>query len=142
MSRSTCLPTKKRPLFLRKAAFLSSGSPGRTRTSDQVVTGIPMISHRPGLSHHPRPDSLGRQALVEFIGQASSFLVSAPSCLLICTCSAGLAQDYPICITDVGFPEFTRCFNDGFPSKLRCSQPPALPTELPGNFFVVLMQSL
>ncbi len=109
---------------------------GRTRTSDQVVTGDPMISRGPGLSHHPRPDSLGRRALLEFIGQASSFPVSAPSCLLMRNLFSRLGSGLPYPYPDVGFPEFTRCFNDSFPSKLRCSQPPALPTELPGNTMI------
>jgi hypothetical protein len=33
----------------------------------------------------------------------------------------------------LGFPEFTRFSLTSFPVRLRCSQPIALPTELPGN---------
>jgi hypothetical protein len=36
-------------------------------------------------------------------------------------------------VSEVGFPEFTRCFNHSLLWKLQLLQPAALPTELPGN---------
>ena len=112
------------------------GSPGQTRTADQVVTSA--LAFLPGLDYlitRPQkiglrmsgasPPSLARRVRAEA-------LVSAPS-LNSHYFRAWLRITILHWLWRAGFPEFTRFFNHDFSWKLHVLQPPALPTELPGN---------
>ncbi len=83
----------------------------------------PLLSHRSGLSHHPgrRCKTIppeGCRALSGLIAESTHPLVSARSPLRD-PLFAGLRSGSPCHKErDVGFPEFTRCFNPGYPGKL------------------------
>src|SRR5207237_6128732 len=99
------------------AARARSGSPGRTRTSDQSVTPVPPFPT--GVDYLI---TVGRaacrwRALVGGLFFRHS-LVSAPS--LRPAFSEGSAQGYHMPRTvHLGFPEFTRFSPTGFPVRLR-----------------------
>ena len=50
---------KKSPLSIWTVGIIKTGSPGKTRTCDPVVTGYPDITIRPGLSLHPSATKIG-----------------------------------------------------------------------------------
>jgi hypothetical protein len=116
--------------------FESNWLPGTDSNCRPSGYKCPGISTRLGLSHHPSkiqglrvsgasPPSLARRVRAEA-------LVSAPS-LNSHYFRAWLRITILHWLWRAGFPEFTRFFNHDFSWKLHVLQPPALPTELPGN---------
>ncbi len=97
-----------------------AGSPGRTRTSDRVVTSTPYVSIRLGLSHSRKSCSSfkGSGAIEAYwLGSSPHSLCTFPPTFIP---SADFAQGYHILrqAQDLGFPEFTRFFNPDFSGKL------------------------
>jgi hypothetical protein len=108
------------------------GSSGRTRTCNLVVTSAPEFL--PGLDYLiALPECRGWGAGRFPRGNprsTSEALVSAPS-PAVGTAGAWLRIAFLRTRRREGFPEFTRFFNHDLSWKLRYSQPPALPIELP-----------
>ena len=124
----------KKALRHNRKAF-STGSPGGTRTPDQLVTST--LTFLPGLDYliaRVSDRGHGRRALWRFIGWGPQPLVSARSCLLLPLRQASLRITIEENgISSLGFPEFTRFFIPPHGGKLQFLQPTALPTELPGK---------
>jgi len=108
---------KKKAASFMKSGLFRCGSPGGTRTPDQLVTSAPAFL--PGLDYLIIR-SRGRRALSRFIGWGPQPLVSARSCLPDSP-STGFAQDYHRGngIPPLGFPEFTRFFIPPLGGKLQ-----------------------
>jgi hypothetical protein len=123
---------RNRPPEASPAALSQTNSSGRTRTCNPPVTSAPAFL--PGLDYlitcsAPRRGKVSG-AGEALLGRAPQPLVSARSCLRYGP-SAGFAQGHRSETFGVGFLEFTRSFNHGFPWKLQFLQPAALPVELP-----------
>jgi hypothetical protein len=114
-----------------------NGSPGRTRTCSLAVTSAP--SFRKGLDYLITPEGVGRFALSASAKKATAFRPSL--CTFPAAGAVGLRSGFPYLLRGLGFPEFTRFFNRGFPRKLLLawSSQPTLSTaarstiELPGS---------
>jgi site-specific DNA recombinase len=133
------LATLENKTAVRTDGVLTAGGswlPGTDSNCRPSGYKCPGISTRLGLSHHPSqiqglrvsgasPPSLRRRVRAEA-------LVSAPS-LSYRRFKAWLRITILHINWRAGFPEFTRFFNHDFSWKLHVLQPPALPTELPGN---------
>ena len=90
------------------------GSPGRTRTCSLAVTSAP--SFRKGSDYLITPKGVGRFAPSALTEGTTAFRPSL--CTFPAAKAAGLRSGFPYLLRGLGFPEFTRFFNRGFPRKL------------------------
>jgi len=119
-----------------------TGSSGRTRTCNLVVTRAPKFLL--GLDYLITRSSLPKEGVGRFPRDTRSTSSRSSLCTFpdrVLSIRAWLRVTLSRNVRKAGFLEFTRFFNHDFSWKLQLLQPPALPIELPRSRFINLPES-